>query len=411
MYIITPENAASTKISVTSTATALFSLMDTAGSIATSEGYYNDFQANAVLIKPEDGDIRVLSKATPTTSVGFLLKSGTSYYFPGLDLTSFNMIRTGSANVACSIQLGKSTAGESWGAVADNVSLTLDEFPAASAASDNFANPTTTDVKAFGMVWDGTTWDRQPGTSTEGTYVSGGKVDDAAFTPATDRVLPVGFIADDTATDSVDEGDVGAARMSLDRKQIMAGSYVDDAAFTPAGSNSYVMMMGAEADDTSPDSVDEGDAGALRMTTTRFLKVSQGDLISGEDQTNNVMQVVVKPLASSTYAATSTSNLGAATAANLKASTGNALSCYATNTNASIRYFQLHNKASIPLAGEAPVYSFIIPASSGMIVVGNDFFGLAGINFSSGIGYAISTTAATYTAATAGDHMSAVTYI
>ena len=43
-------------------------------------------------------------------------------------------------------------------------------------------------------------------------------VDDAAFTPATSSVMMAGFQADETATDSVDEGDAGAARMTLDRK-------------------------------------------------------------------------------------------------------------------------------------------------------------------------------------------------
>lgn len=43
--------------------------------------------------------------------------------------------------------------------------------------------------------------------------------DDAAFTVGTSKINAVGFIADETATDSVDEGDVGAARMTLDRKQ------------------------------------------------------------------------------------------------------------------------------------------------------------------------------------------------
>lgn len=46
-------------------------------------------------------------------------------------------------------------------------------------------------------------------------------VDDAAFTPATSRVVMSGFEADETSTDSVDEGDGGAARMTLDRKQIV----------------------------------------------------------------------------------------------------------------------------------------------------------------------------------------------
>lgn len=45
--------------------------------------------------------------------------------------------------------------------------------------------------------------------------------DDAAFTPGTTGVQMVGFTADETATDSVDEGDGGAARMTLDRKIIV----------------------------------------------------------------------------------------------------------------------------------------------------------------------------------------------
>ena len=46
-------------------------------------------------------------------------------------------------------------------------------------------------------------------------------VDDAAFTPATSSVMMSGFEADESSTDSVDEGDAGAARMTLDRKQIV----------------------------------------------------------------------------------------------------------------------------------------------------------------------------------------------
>ena len=55
------------------------------------------------------------------------------------------------------------------------------------------------------------------------------QVDDAAFTPATGRILPIGFLADETATDSVDEGDAGIARMTLDRKQVVT-PYVHAAA-------------------------------------------------------------------------------------------------------------------------------------------------------------------------------------
>lgn len=51
--------------------------------------------------------------------------------------------------------------------------------------------------------------------------VTGRIVDDAAFTPGTSRVHPVGLQADETGTDSVDEGDAGCPRMTLDRKQIV----------------------------------------------------------------------------------------------------------------------------------------------------------------------------------------------
>lgn len=57
----------------------------------------------------------------------------------------------------------------------------------------------------------------------DGSAISAGggggtsSVDDSAFTPGASSVTPVGFLADEVGPDSVDEGDVGLARMSLDR--------------------------------------------------------------------------------------------------------------------------------------------------------------------------------------------------
>ncbi len=61
-----------------------------------------------------------------------------------------------------------------------------------------------------------------------------------------------------------------------------SGSQVqtDDAAFTPA--TSKVLMVGAEFDDTSPDSVDEGDGGAVRMSANRNLYVRIRDNAGNE---------------------------------------------------------------------------------------------------------------------------------
>jgi hypothetical protein len=56
--------------------------------------------------------------------------------------------------------------------------------------------------------------------------------------------------------------------------------FTDDAAFTPG--TSKVSMVGAEFDDTTPDSVDEGDAGALRMSARRELYIQVRDAAGNE---------------------------------------------------------------------------------------------------------------------------------
>lgn len=64
--------------------------------------------------------------------------------------------------------------------------------------------------------------------------------DDVGFTPGTHKVMMVGFEADESSTDSVDEGDAGAARITLDRKQIVA-----DYAHTAGGASNYTALSTA----------------------------------------------------------------------------------------------------------------------------------------------------------------------
>lgn len=93
------------------------------------------------------------------------------------------------------------------------------------------ASGTTGDYEPFHTDSVGAMWTRS----------TGELADDAAFTPATSRVMPVGYLADETATDSVDEGDVGAGRITLDRKQIVT-QYVHAAA---GGSSNYTALSTA----------------------------------------------------------------------------------------------------------------------------------------------------------------------
>lgn len=111
-------------------------------------------------------------------------------------------------------------------------------------------------------VYDGSTWVRRVGFHL---------ADDAAFTPATTGVAMAGFQADETATDSVDEGDGGAARMTLDRKIIM----------TPQPHTAGGLSIYRSIDlDEGTGEVIKGSAGQLyalwvtnTATTTRFIKI------------------------------------------------------------------------------------------------------------------------------------------
>lgn len=82
------------------------------------------------------------------------------------------------------------------------------------------------------------------------------------------RVNPIPVVRVDSNNDILDEAAGGGTSM------------VDDAAFTPAASS--VTPIGAIFDDTGPDAVDEGDVGAVRMSGIRSLHVQVRDAAGNE---------------------------------------------------------------------------------------------------------------------------------
>lgn len=260
-----------------------------------------------------------------------------------------------------------------------------------------YANETTPDSVTEGDV-------AAPRVTLDRRIITAGQSTDDAAPETGTRVNMMGGIFDDTATDSVDEGDAGFTRITADRKQITAGAYVDDTAFTPAGANSYVMMMGAQADETGPDSVDEGDAGALRMTPTRFLKISMGDLINGEDETNTVMQVVQKPLTVATYTYSRDSSAALEASSISKASAGNLYYAYGVvdaTAPTDIYYIQFLDSATLTADGAVTHLITPIPVvhttgTDSSFEIGDFDFGVAAAN---GIVIVLSTTLVTKTIA------------
>lgn len=112
MIIVAHQNAAGSKPVVTSTATTIFDLINTAASTSLPLAGF-DSQVDSIDITPENGDIRVMYDGnTPTASNGQLLYEDVTYHFRGIDLLKFKLIRTGGSNVTCNVVLGKATSGE-----------------------------------------------------------------------------------------------------------------------------------------------------------------------------------------------------------------------------------------------------------------------------------------------------------
>ena len=95
--------------------------------------------------------------------------------------------------------------------------------------------------------------------------------DDAAFTIGTSKVSMAGFTADEASTDSLDEGDAGAARITLDRK-LISTPYAHAAA---GGATPFYNLDCDETEDAIKASAGKLYAlGAInRSTGVRYLKL------------------------------------------------------------------------------------------------------------------------------------------
>lgn len=87
-----------------------------------------------------------------------------------------------------------------------------------------------------------------------------------------------------------------------------------------------------------------------------------------------------------------------------------------TNSNGSVRFFQIFNTSTTPTVTSAPTFSYILtPGSSSVptqLILGQDFFGQNGIAFTTGISFGFSTSASTFLpTSTPTDHAVQVNYV
>jgi hypothetical protein len=178
----------------------------------------------------------------------------------------------------------------------------------------------------------------------------------------------------------------------------------------PSGSTAVgnPTQVGGVYNSTAPN-LSNGQVNVFQLDSQANELISQATLGAGEDLTNNVMATSIKKVAAGTYSPSRFQNLGANATLNVKASAGVVSSIKCRNTTAAPRYFQLHNTATTPSAAAVPYWHCLVPAGT-EVIVGEDHFSEMGLAFSTGIAFAISTTSATYTAATATDQESYVLY-
>jgi hypothetical protein len=161
----------------------------------------------------------------------------------------------------------------------------------------------------------------------------------------------------------------------------------------------------------TPVTLTDGDGCALATDVNGNVKTALAGLLAGEDLTLNVLGVMPKPVAGAAYSPSGAGAFQASSVAvSVKSTPGNIKSVYAVNTNAAARWLLVFNKASAPASNDVPIFSFYIPATTGVVEIGSEFFGEGGFYMSAGIAIGISTDGTKQAAATATDHTLNYTY-
>lgn len=183
----------------------------------------------------------------------------------------------------------------------------------------------------------------------------------------------------------------------------------EDAVF--ASGDVGVMALAVANEAGSNLSGTDGDYTPIR--TNRAGTVYNQDTTAPVAENNTVgegwLSTAVKYSATSTNKPTYYQN-NSFTTQNVKASAGTVVGFSAINTTGSARYVQFHNTATTPAGGATARQKFLVPANS-QIVLFTEGFSANGTNYDTGIAVANSSTAATYTAGSAGDLLVEVFYV
>lgn len=231
-------------------------------------------------------------------------------------------------------------------------------------------------ASTFPSFYNGTTWDRMRGDTTNGLDVDVTRL--PALATGANTIGAVNIAAAQTLATVTTVGTV--------TNLTNWGNIVDNALFTD--STTRISMSGYVFDETAGTALTENDGAAARIDSKRAqVLVVEDATTRGQRQAVNTSGGASATLVGHTAGGHSIAKILSAAstnATNVKASAGQVYGWALFNTTASNKFFRLHNTAGSPTAGASVIFTVMIPANGGTNI---EF--TMGIPFATGIAYTI----------------------
>lgn len=206
-------------------------------------------------VQISDGGNTITVDGTVTANAGtgpFTVDNGGTFAVQAAQSGTWNV-----TNISGTVSLPTGAATETTLSTVAGDTTSLDgKFSASAALADNFANPTTTGVGAFSMLYDGATWDRAPGNATDGLLVNLGTNNDITGTVTANA---------GTGTFTVDNGGTFAVQAAVD--ELPAAAAAADTFANPTTTS--VLGMGMLYNGTTWDRVRGDTTNGLDVDVTR----------------------------------------------------------------------------------------------------------------------------------------------
>jgi hypothetical protein len=248
------------------------------------------------------------------------------------------------------------------------------ELPAATAASDNMANPTAPFVLSAAMCWDGTFWDRCTGAAADTELPTAAAAADNMANPTAPFVLTANMCWDGATWDRCPGSTGGAGTVDANTNRTVEATDSQLSAGVGATADAAV-AVGAAGSITAK----------LRLMTTQLdaiqtaVQTNPGYLGASATTTNSAVECAIISAASTN-------------ATNCKASAGNFYGLDIYNTTTTVYYLRLYNLAAAPTCSSATgfIRSIPIPPAAAAGGVGGIVRVLpVGVGYATGISFCL----------------------